>query len=70
MTVVMEISLIVFPPEPPVAMTHGPERRGAGKGAPAFGAAKRTLAGEHRSGTPQKRRRAAERGHDPCDSRW
>jgi hypothetical protein len=27
-----------------------PERRGAGKGAPVLGAAKRTLAGEHRSG--------------------
>jgi hypothetical protein len=27
-----------------------PERSGAGKGAPLFGAAKRTLAGEHRSG--------------------
>ena len=28
----------------------GPERRGAVKGAPLFGAAKRTLDGEHRSG--------------------
>jgi len=27
-----------------------PERRAAGKGAPVFGAAKRTLAGEHRFG--------------------
>jgi len=27
-----------------------PERRGAGKGGPDVGAAKRTLAGEHRSG--------------------
>ena len=45
-----EITLIVFPPEPPVAMTDGPERRTAGKGAPVFGAAERTLAGEHRSG--------------------
>ena len=33
----------VFPPEPPVAKTLVPERRGVGKGAPAFGAAKRTL---------------------------
>ena len=31
-----------------------PERRGAGKGAPVLGAAKRTLAGEHRSGMPGK----------------
>jgi hypothetical protein len=31
-----------------------PERRGAGKGAPVLGAAKRTLAGEHRSGTRNK----------------
>jgi len=29
-----------FPPEPPVANTGPPERRGAGKGAPGFGAAK------------------------------
>jgi len=40
----------VFPPEPPVAITIRPERRGAVKGAPLFGAAKRTLDGEHRSG--------------------
>ena len=40
----------VFPPEPPVAITVRPERRGAVKGAPLFGAAKRTLDGEHRSG--------------------
>jgi hypothetical protein len=42
----------VFPPEPPVATTSPPERRTAVKGAPAFGAAKRTLDCEHRSGTP------------------
>lgn len=47
-----EAALIVFPPEPPVAMTGRPERRTAGKGAPLFGAAERTLAGEHRSGIP------------------
>jgi hypothetical protein len=29
----------VFPPEPPVATSLPPERRGAGKGAPALGAA-------------------------------
>jgi hypothetical protein len=40
----------VFPPEPPVARLFRPERSGADKGAPAFGAAKRTLVGEHRSG--------------------
>src|SRR6185503_13042482 len=40
----------VFPPEPPVAITVWPERRGAVKGAPQFGAAKRPLDGEHRSG--------------------
>jgi hypothetical protein len=40
----------VFSSEPPVAKRFRPERRGAGKGAPAFGAAKRTLDGEHRSG--------------------
>ena len=41
----------MFPPEPPVAMTLSPERRAAVKGAPLFGAAKRTLDCEHRSGT-------------------
>jgi hypothetical protein len=40
----------MFPPEPPVAITIWPERRAAVKGAPQFGAAKRTLDGEHRSG--------------------
>jgi hypothetical protein len=44
----------VFPPEPPVATTIRPERRAAVKGAPLFGAAKRTLDGEHRSGTPTR----------------
>jgi len=41
----------VFPPEPPVAISIWPERRAAVKGAPLFGAAKRTLDCEHRSGT-------------------
>jgi hypothetical protein len=40
----------VFPPEPPVAISIWPERRTAVQGAPQFGAAKRTLDGEHRSG--------------------
>jgi len=40
----------MFPPEPPVAIATWPERRAAVKGAPQFGAAKRTLDGEHRSG--------------------
>jgi hypothetical protein len=40
----------MFPPEPPVAITVSPERRGGVKGAPVFGAAKRTLDVEHRSG--------------------
>jgi len=40
----------VFPLEPPVANIIRPERRGGVKGAPGFGAAKRTLEGEHRSG--------------------
>jgi hypothetical protein len=40
----------VFPPEPPVAISISPERRGGVKGAPAFGAAQRTLDAEHRSG--------------------
>jgi hypothetical protein len=44
----------MFPPEPPVAATTRPERRAAVKGAPVFGAAKRTLDGEHRSGTQYK----------------
>ena len=48
---VTEVALIVFPSEPPVAMTDGPERSTAVKGAPVFGAAKRTLDGEHRSGS-------------------
>src|SRR5215471_12275675 len=40
----------MFPPETPVAVATWPERA-AVKGAPKFGAAKRTLDGEHRSGT-------------------
>ena len=40
----------MFPPEPPVAITISLERRGEVKGAPVFGAAKRTLDVEHRSG--------------------
>jgi hypothetical protein len=40
----------VFPPEPPVAIMVWPERRADVKGAPPFGAAKRILDGEHRSG--------------------
>jgi hypothetical protein len=40
----------MFPPEPPVAIITWPERRADVKGAPQFGAAKRTLDGEHRSG--------------------
>ena len=43
----------MFPPEPPVAIATRPERRAAVKGAPGFGAAKRTLDCEHRSGTPE-----------------
>jgi len=39
----------VFPPEPPVAPACQAERPTAGKGAPDFGAAQRTLAGEDRS---------------------
>jgi hypothetical protein len=39
-----------IPPEPPVANFAFAERRAVGKGAPE-GAAKRTLAGEHRSAT-------------------
>jgi hypothetical protein len=42
---------LMFPPEPPVAIATWLERRAAVKGAPQFGAAKRTLDGEHRSGT-------------------
>jgi len=41
---------VIFPPEPPVAYGTPSERPGAVKGAPAFGAAKRTLDGEDRSG--------------------
>jgi hypothetical protein len=41
----------VFPPERPVAISIRPERRAEVKGAPLFGAAKRTFDGEHRSGT-------------------
>jgi len=40
----------MIPPEPPVAIVTWPERRAAVKGAPQFGAAQRTLDGEHRSG--------------------
>jgi hypothetical protein len=42
---------LVIPPEPPVADLDSPQRRAAGKGAPVFGAAERTLAREHRCGT-------------------
>jgi hypothetical protein len=40
----------VFPPEPPIAIMLSPERRAGVRGAPVFGAAKRTLEVEHRSG--------------------
>ena len=50
----MQQGSIVFPPEPPVAMVGGPERRAAVKGAPVWGAAKRTLDGEHRSGNGER----------------
>ena len=40
----------MFPPEPPVATTIRPQRRAVVKGAPLFGAAKRTLDCEHRCG--------------------
>ena len=43
----------MIPPEPPVAIRVWPERSRAVKGAPQFGAAKRTLDGEHRSGIEQ-----------------
>jgi hypothetical protein len=43
-------ALVIFPPEPPVASMLSAERPGAVKGAPAFGAAERTLDGEDRSG--------------------
>jgi len=42
---------VIFPPEPPVALVLPSERPAAVKGAPAFGAAQRTLDGEDRSGT-------------------
>src|SRR6202050_52862 len=41
---------VIFPPEPPVASALAAERPGAVKGAPGFGAAKRTLGGEDGSG--------------------
>jgi len=43
-------AVVVFPPEPPVVVATPAERPGAVKGAPAFGAAQRTLDGEDRSG--------------------
>jgi len=43
-----------FPPEPPVASPLPAERPGAVQGAPAFGAAQRTLDGEDRSGSGSK----------------
>jgi hypothetical protein len=42
--------VVIFPPEPPVASRLPAERPGAVKGAPGFGAAKRNLDGEDRSG--------------------
>jgi len=44
--------LVIFPPEPPVAPPSPAERPAAVKGAPAFGAAQRTLDGEDRSAIP------------------
>lgn len=41
---------VIFPPEPPVAAMDPAERPADVKGAPGFGAAKRTLDGEDRSG--------------------
>jgi len=41
---------VFIPPEPPVADFDWPQRSAGRKGAPAFGAAKRTLAREHRCG--------------------
>lgn len=43
-------SVVVFPPEPPVADILPAERPAAVKGAPALGAAQRTLDSEDRSG--------------------
>jgi len=43
--------LVIFPPEPPVVLVLPSERPAAVKGAPAFGAAERTLDGEDGSGT-------------------
>jgi len=43
----------VFPPEPPDAISAWPDQRVAVKDAPQFGAAKRTLDSEPRSGVDQ-----------------
>jgi hypothetical protein len=42
--------VVIFPPEPPVAIMFVVEQPGAVKGALVFSAAKRTLDGEDRSG--------------------
>jgi len=42
---------VIFPPEPPVVLVLPSERPAVVKGAPAFGAAERTLDSEDRSGT-------------------
>jgi len=54
----------VFPPEPPVVSVSGRN------GAPIFGAAERTLAGEHRSGMYGTIDGRLWREHDRRDSRW
>jgi hypothetical protein len=58
----------LIPPEPPVALRTGPERRGECKGAPGFGAAQRTLVLEHRCGICSSRRAAF--GRDQERSCW
>ena len=47
-------SVLVFPPEPPVAAMNRAERPAVVQGAPGFGAAQRTLDGEDRSATSQQ----------------
>jgi len=57
----------VSPPEPPVAIPVSPERRAAVKGALLFGAAQRTLGGEHCSGMDM-RFTSSQRNPHYCES--
>ena len=55
------MAVLLFPPEPPLAIIIRPERRAAGKGTPLFGAARRTLDCKSSVLAPVRLRRAPRR---------